>query len=259
MKNWKRYILPAALLLVILICVCRPSARPDHDRPHVIRIENVDGKNRQVQVIQDGVELALLDGEPHNVAVNLEGTRAFFILAPGKFDPGTVYKVENGELTVLAENVDDIYMSQNFKAFYYTHGDDELSVWQEGKHTHLGKCDPILNYKTISPDGQIVGFTLHDAAYYYMDGKTVKFGDHMNWMAIADGGRYLYFRDTEAQKYYVQRGFDESTRMELPGMPGVMNSDLSQAMLSDYSPETGWHTWILVEGQKVMDLGDQGN
>lgn len=256
MKKSKKWILCLLLVLAALLTACGQEDQEPAEDVHyrVISYKDEKSDKTRYQIWQDG---KMLDERKQKVqlASSLDGSRA--VVAEQSGDLWKVDMAYNGKLHHVANRVVHFKMAASGRALAYWTKNQELYLYRDGKTRHIGHSDAESWGCAISPDGTILGYTDGDASYCYYDGRVHKMEEKINWLAIADGAKYVYGQAREDPVLFVQKGWDTSTRRKLPTMPLYFNADLSQVICSFLSYD--WKTGLVADGETVVPMGDTGD
>lgn len=220
-----------------------------------ISIEQLSDPKDQVEISCNGDLVEILDGDYLDGDDNLDGSRVCFEV--GLDGKRKLYQAEGNQVREISGNMLNFYGCLTGECVSYKDPSLKLHWYHDGADQILGECDEAWKAVRVSPNGRTVGFVCDGTAYLARDGQVEVFGKNLEFFAIADEGRYVYCKDPESKTFFVQRGMDPGTRMELPGVPMHVNRDLSQAIVTTFSVEEGVHSWLLREGRVLHDLGTQ--
>jgi hypothetical protein len=157
------------------------------------------------------------------------------------------YITKSSAVTIDEKHISKAAISPDGNAFVYLFGsdsyDDEatLAIYKNGKSEILSEDVYLGTPLSISPNGSAVTwiekFDDEDGSYttfMYVNGEVEEIGKTLYVYAVADNGKYVYYEDNE--NIYVQKGFDEGTRMKVAAakegssVTATLNSDYSQAV-----------------------------
>lgn len=238
----------AALAVLAVMVLAGITGREKQHRYFAIHQE--DGR---YILFADGKQIQSGEGKV-TIVHSLDLSRAMITVRP----QGDVYMAQGETLRLMAQGAKAARPSVSGQGILYQTGEG-VFLYRNGKTVSIGPIDGHLRDCVISPDGGTVGYIRDGAGWCYSGGRVHKIGQNIQWYGVADGGKYLYFADWDARKSYVQRGWNEGRRMELPGAPGAFNRDLSEAVLWHLPGEDHcWDGHLLVKGKKLIPLGETG-
>jgi hypothetical protein len=180
---------------------------------------------------------------------SLDGTKAAALISEDglseydrDFDGYALYLITD-KITLITDGARSIQfaLSGNGIAFTkeidYETGEGTLFLWSDGKIATVTNSFCTSNDYCISPNGKIVAFTTGEAEDFsgaYYNGNIVRLGSALEPFAIADGAKYVYYRNHNNSGYYVMKGGKEDSREKLGDNVSIywLNRDLSQIVYS---------------------------
>lgn len=264
----KKYII-AAIVIVALIAaislVLKLTGSPGSSlSENIIYLYQAE---EQVLVQSPRKDIATLEGFLATYEYSLDKTKAAFIISEdeGSFhdDGGTLYIADTDGVKRVAEDVFRVDISSSGKSVAYIKDRDgdigTLCLYKGGKTTTITADASMFASLVLSPDGNIVGYTVYDddeTTGCYYDGKQRILGSGIVPLAISDGAKFVYF--SRNGKLYVQKGDNSGTRENYGEYNLIMgfNKDLSQIVFSAFTGNE--HKTYLSQkgGEKIKLSGD---
>jgi hypothetical protein len=221
--------------------------------------------------------LAGYDGEPWIIERNPEKevrrqiskNGAGTLVAVDYPDRTVIYYITNKtQHTFEVTAAGDMLISDKGNAFLYLEKNDAdeytLMLYRDGAETAVAE-NVRGKWLAISPGGSALCYMSDDGendgtytTYVKIGNVTNELGKDIQVKGIADNGKYIYFQKNDA--CYVQRGFDESTRVKIANsrirFDLEFNSDYSQALCFGTDEDGGLRTYFIENGGDPVKLGN---
>ncbi|MDR0991870.1 MAG: zinc ribbon domain-containing protein [Ruminococcus sp.] len=188
------------------------------------------------------------------------------------------YITEKTELSLDLITINGMAISDNGNAFLYivqnTTGKNDYTVnfYRNGINDGDSEMLSDTAYRkgiALSPNGSAVSFTAdfdneteNYTTYIKVGNVTNELGQNMEVAALADNAKYIYYYKNDA--FYVQQGFDESTRVKIAvkdgfGRPNVVgySADYSQVVCVETKADIGSRTYISENGGEPIKIANE--
>jgi len=244
-KHLKLVIAAAAALVVLVIAIVVIATVASGSKYLEVKASLFIDQFDDVIHIRTGSVKAKIDGTTSGSKTSMDGTKAVITV---KGDGGDELWYFDGK---KATKIDDAIYSFKFAASgngiaYTKEMDIEEGTVELWLFTGSGKGQKITaalklsgGKYCISPNGKTVGYTAEKKENSYgcfWDGKEKEIGKNKTPVAIADGGKFVYYEDSNGS-LFVQKGVKDDNKNKLAsgdnGYSGLrFNKDLSQVVLN---------------------------
>ena len=188
------------------------------------------------------------DARMYGGDVSGDGSKMFIISSEDE-----LWIFDGKKYTQVASDVDTALFSFDGSTLAYLSSDEELYLYKNGKSQKV--AGDIYSMDAISPDGKAVAYRKRGddstRRSYYYDGKEHELGKNVTVKALSQGGRYVYFSNSEG-KLYVQPGSNSDKRVRLLENSSFFYLNKSGTQFIGYD---GTKMYFSENGKEREDLG----
>lgn len=244
--------IPVVALVLILVIAITALTPPKFNLGENIYlpIYNSDDENTTI-IYNDKEHSKKIDGNIGSVNSNMD-----FTVFTATNDDDVLFVVDSKNVTQAAEEVDRVIMSTDGKGIAYLDYDGSLFHYDVSKKKSSKIAEDVSSSFVISPNGKTVLYNLSDGEdtelCMYVNGKITKLGKDLSPVAVADSGKYIYAKNSEAQLYTVDKKGDKN-KLSNDVYHTSFNRDNTQVL---FETDDGG-TYVSVKGKEKIKIASK--